>query len=390
MQLTERNVKIDYLAFTMPFCSLKSLETYPHGLNEWRKYGIYPTFHNHVSHKDAFFTDVIKGGKWCPSDDELNEQVQSYSTYSKDELERKINDLNREIYLARMHRLKLWLSAVFGLHLGPESDRGGYNYDCSAPLYSVDGGYEHLGMVFWGGNNDTIYIQISGEGCTHVFNGTSPHEIYNWLHHLDVTMLKRIDLAVDDFDGVFTVSAAMRDHKCEAFYGGKGPKPGLGISHKYHGNGSLQQEMITVGSRESRVYWRIYNKALEQKVDDIWHRSEAELKGFPLEILLDIEGAFTGLCEYAQQINPASPKTFQRSGVVRLAINSFESDVRWLRKQASKTIARIFHQLGNDYEAVFSSIVRKEHMDDLTLKFRTPDIYQNIVAQKFYNRECAF
>lgn len=54
MQLTERNVKIDYLAFTMPFCSLKSLETYPHELNEWRKYGIYPTFHNHVSHKDAF------------------------------------------------------------------------------------------------------------------------------------------------------------------------------------------------------------------------------------------------------------------------------------------------------------------------------------------------
>ncbi|KJX15748.1 hypothetical protein SG82_19325, partial [Enterobacter hormaechei subsp. xiangfangensis] len=83
-------------------------------------------------------------------------------------------------------------------------------------------------------------------------------------------------------------------------------------------------------------------------------------------------------------------KTFQRSGIVRLAINSFESDVRWLRKQASKTIARIFHQLGNDYEAVFSSIVRKEHMDDLTLKFRTPDVYQNIVAQKFYNRECAF
>lgn len=31
---------------------------------------------------------------------------------------------------------------------------------------------------------------------------------FNWLNHLDATMmLKRIDLAVDDFDGVFTVSA---------------------------------------------------------------------------------------------------------------------------------------------------------------------------------------
>ncbi|WP_240760355.1 DUF5069 domain-containing protein [Escherichia coli] len=116
-----------------------------------RKYGVYPTFHNHVSHKDAFFNDVIQGGKWCPSDEELNEQLQSVRTLSKAQIEQEIVRWNKEIYFARMHRLKLWLSAVFGLHLGPERDKGGFNYERSAPLYSVDGGYEHLGMVFWAG-----------------------------------------------------------------------------------------------------------------------------------------------------------------------------------------------------------------------------------------------
>jgi phage replication initiation protein len=274
--------------------------------------------------------------------------------------------------------------------MGPERDKGGYNYEFSANLYSVDGGYVQLGMVFWGGNNETLYVQINGTGCTHVFGGTSPTEIYNWLSHLDAVSLKRIDLAVDDHDGVFTVSSALRDHRAEAFYGGMGPKPGLGISHKYEGDGSLKQEMITVGSRFSRVYWRIYNKALEQQVEDTWHRSEAELKDFPIEVLLDIESAFTGLCDYAKQLNPAKPKKFHRANIVRHAINSFESDVRWLRKQVSRTVARLVNQLGHDYSAVISTIVRKEHMDDVMLRFNTSDIYQNIVAQKFYERECPF
>ncbi|STG68619.1 replication initiation factor family protein [Escherichia coli] len=68
--------------------------------------------------------------------------------------------------------------------------------------------------------------------------------------------------------------------------------------------------MYTFGSRQSRVYWRIYNKALEQKVSGTWNRSEVELKGVPVDVLLDIAGYFTGLCDYAAQINPAKPRKF--------------------------------------------------------------------------------
>lgn len=83
-----------------------------------------------------------------------------------------------------------------------------------------------------------------------------------------------------------------------------------------------------MGSRQFGVSWRIYNKALEQGVDDTWHRSEAELKAIPSEVLLDIQGTFTGLCAYAQQINPASPKFLKRANLVRREVNSFESNIK--------------------------------------------------------------
>lgn len=393
---TVRRVFIDHLAFTIQASALKNLETIQDVPQFWRKYGPLPRIQDFLPiRRSNYFREVVNPDTrtWLPDDDESNQIIGGISG-SREFTEQQIDLYQQALQAAYLKRLKIWLSSVFGLSLGPERDRGGFNYRFSASLFSDDGGYDLYGLVFWGGNNNTIYVQISGLGCSHVFAGTEPQHVFNWLNHLGVTTLKRIDLAVDDFDGVFTCEAAVRDHRSGAFYGGKGPRPGVANACKWDGRAELKQEMYTFGSRQSRVYWRIYNKALEQRVAGIWYRSEVELKRVPLEVLLDIAGVFTGLCEYAAQINPAKPKKFNPYqpdlSDERKAVKSFESQVQWLRKQCSKSIAKIFHLLGNDYEAVFTAIVRHEDIQDETIRLSMPDVYRQIVAAKFYNRDVPF
>lgn len=385
---TERTVKIDYLAATIPLSSMKFLETFDEKGHEWRKYGVLPVYGS-ILGKNSF-KERISNGYYCP---DLTEFPSIYSP-SKEEVEHRISVYETALNAAYMHRLKLWINSAFGLVIGQERDRGGYGYFYSAPLYSDDGGYALLGMIYWGGNNNTFYFQIDGHGCEHVFQGTTPKKIYKWLHHLQVTQLRRLDLCTDDFDGVFTVESAQLAHKDDAFYGGMGPRPSYEPRVKFDGNGNPILEQFNVGSRTSRVYWRIYNKALEQKVDDIWYRSEVELKHVPIEVLLDIAGTYTSLCDYSASINPSPRRPINifkpHLGDVVVAINHFESDVRWIRKQGSKTIARIFSQLGCDYEALFSAIVRPEHLSDESIRFDTPLVYQNLVAEKLKNRPCPF
>ncbi|ELD0486785.1 replication initiation factor domain-containing protein [Escherichia coli] len=375
--------------------ALKNLETIQDIPHFWRKYGRLPQVHDFFPVRRNYFREVVAPDTrtWLPDDSESNQIVEGISG-SREFIEHQMELYQQALQAAYLRRLKIWLSSAFGLSLGPERDRGGFNYRFSAPLFSDDGGYDLHGLVFWGGNNNTIYIQISGLGCSHVFAGTEPQHVFEWLNHLGVTTLKRIDLAVDDFDTVFTCDAAVRDHRYGAFYGGKGPFPGFANACKWDGRAELKQEMYTFGSRQSRVYWRIYNKALEQRVSGSWYRSEVELKGFPVGILLDVAGYFTGLCDYAKQLNPAEPRKFNPYqpdlSDEKKAIKSFESQVQWLRKQCSKSVAKLFHLLGNDYEAVFTAIVRHEDIQDENIRLSMPDVYRQIVADKFYNRDVPF
>nr|WP_284108101.1 hypothetical protein [Escherichia coli] len=163
-----------------------------------------PRLRDFLPGRDAFFRDVVDPETrcWVPDDAE-SDKICSGIFGDRALIEHQIEQYNQAVQAAYLHRLKIWLSSAFGLSMGPERDRGGFNYRCSAPLFSDDGGNNLHGFAFWGGNNNTVYIQISGLGCAHVFSGTEPQDVFKWLKHLNITTLKRIDLAVDDFDGVF-------------------------------------------------------------------------------------------------------------------------------------------------------------------------------------------
>ncbi|CDH24076.1 replication initiation factor domain-containing protein [Xenorhabdus bovienii] len=379
---TDRTVFIDWLDFTAPLSCMKDVHTFQEKGHEWRKYEYLPSF-RHYQH--SRFSDTI-------SDDYVFLPA-SHEVFSSaiEDLNRKAERYNRELLSCLHSRLKRFIAAVFGLFVGPARGIGGHFYEDSAILYSENGGNEKFGTLYWGGKhtNGTFYVQIGGKGCAHVFSGTTPEKIYRWFEHLDITSLRRLDLATDDYDCIFTPDAARAAYNDDAFYGGMGKRPKKSNWIEHEGDGSLSVDVFRVGSRKSRVYWRIYDKAVEQKVSGTWHRSEAELSEIPSEVLLDIQGTYTGLCAYAASINSAKPKKINR-GDGRKAIDAIEAKVSWLRKQASSSIAKLIHFFEGDTQAVLSMIVRDDHISDLNLKLDLPPIYQTLINEKLGVSICPF
>lgn len=370
----DRAVIVDYLAFSAPLSVMKDVHTFQEKGFEWRKFQYLPSYRHYQCSNIYQISDGY---------DDIPDEISSIMT--EEQKEKYYTDL----YLCYFSRLKRWISSVFGLVVGIPRGKGGFAYQESAVLYSDEGGDTQFGMLYWGGNKETFYIQISGKGCTHVFSGITPKKIYKWLIHLDIYRVNRLDLATDDYDGIYTCQSALTAYQDDAFYGGKGPKPKLETTRAIDSDGCPTKEIVSIGSRQSRVYWRIYNKALEQKVSGIWYRSEVELKDISTDVLLNIASIYTGLCAYSAQINPSKPQSIPKL-LGRKAIDSIESKVKWLRKQASANIAKVFHFFNGDINTVLSMIIREEHINDMNLKFDIPPIYQSLMNEKLKTNQYPF
>lgn len=185
----DRAAIVDYLAFSAPLSVMKDVHTFQEKGFEWRKFQYLPSYRHYQCSNIYQISDGY---------DDIPDEISSIMT--EEQKEKYYTDL----YLCYFSRLKRWISSVFGLVVGVPRGKGGFAYQESAVLYSDEGGDTQFGMLYWGGNKETFYIQISGKGCTHVFSGITPKKIYKWLIHLDIYRVKRLDLATDDYDGIYT------------------------------------------------------------------------------------------------------------------------------------------------------------------------------------------
>ncbi len=208
----DRSVCIDYLAGSASLSVMKNVDSFPEKGFEWRKFQYLPSYRHYQNSSIYTCLETYQG---IP---EVN-----HSQLTEEQQSRYFEDL----YNCYFSRLKTWIASVFGLAVGVPRGKGGFAYQDSAILYSDEGGSERMGMLYWGGNKDTFYFQISGSGCAHVFSGTTPQKIHKWFKHLEITRLKRLDLATDDYDGIYTCNAALSAYRDDAFYGGKGPNQKL-------------------------------------------------------------------------------------------------------------------------------------------------------------------
>ena len=277
--------------------------------------------------------------------------------------------------------LKVFVSHVLGLSLSAPLDKPFHFYENSFNLISNDG-EQFCGKVGIGGNNNTVHFQISGTGCKHVLARRSLFSLHHYLSNvLGITKLSRVDIAYDDYDGIFDCEYALKAAYEDAFrVNPRGRSPVVDDQRKFHFGESFndrqfEKEQISIGSRQSPVYWRIYNKALEQKVTDIgvtWYRSEVELKKWDIDILLNLAGGFAALNDFARSIESSKPFSAKRSPYKRPVLDLLTSTF-WLRRQYGKLLNDLVLFFDGDLDKVISSVSRGGH------KLGFPSTYKKLV-----------
>lgn len=367
---TPEQVKIDYLTFTFPLSQLKNChkalgEPVPNGVAKEVRRNKEKSLLQRCVRAPRFPTPPV----FNPTIAINNEQMSDY------------NDAFRYVYINYLEDcLRIFTNRVLGLSLSAPRGLGFQFYSDSMKLTTATG-EDFCGFVGIGGNNDTVHFQINGTGCKHMFSKMQPWALHDWLTNvLGVTTLARVDLAYDDFDGLFDCEYARKAWMDNAFRTnarGRGPSltPGHSIQSMDGGIPVYSKEQYSIGSRTSRVYWRIYNKALEQNLDEtglIWYRSEVELKKWNIDVLLNPSGAFAAICAFSASIATSKPFNTKPQPTKRAALDVLAS-AYWMRRQYGKILNSLIEFHDGDIETVIGSLVRDN------LKFTFPDTHGKLV-----------
>lgn len=262
--------------------------------------------------------------------------------------------------------LKIFANQVLGLSLS--APRGlSFNFYTDSMKLTSPNGDDFCGFVGIGGNENTVHFQINGTGCKHLFERRPPWSVHDWLSNvLGVTTLARVDLAYDDFDGIFDCDYAMKAVYDDAFRTAvRGRSPSVEPDNRFTidfktGNKIFSKEQLLVGSRSSRVYWRIYNKALEQNLAEsglIWYRSEAELKKWDVDVLLDPCGAFAAINDFSASISTSKPFNTKRQPTKHAALDLL-NQVYWMKKQYGKILNSLLASVNGDVEKALGMVIR--------------------------------
>lgn len=283
-------------------------------------------------------------------------------TLDAEDYQRQLDNYLHDHYNAVYQRIFLFFDRIFGLSVGPVRSRGMQGYSHSCRLFSADGKHE-CGWLMFGGDNQkgTAHVQLSGVGCTHLFRSTTSYLLWNTLRGLGVTRLSRIDLCFDDFTGNFSTDYATTAYKDRAFLTGKGGANQVFSPYRPMKGDVLEGDTVYIGKRSSRIFWRVYDKALEQKLEGVsWYRSEVELKKVTVDVLSDVDAYFAGLCDYSASLLSHHierlkklPPDERRAEENMLPCLQLLSKVKRVRRQFSKIAGEVLDVFNGDVNAAF-------------------------------------
>ncbi|POB87408.1 phage replication protein, partial [Vibrio vulnificus] len=189
-KFTADSVHIDYLCFTFAVKDLRHCCNAVSRLHKHEEYkGLKPKglLQRHFT-APAFPTPPVFNPTLATGHDEIEAYNNAF-------------DICYRNYLEQC--LRIFVNQVLGLSLSAPRGLGFQFYTESMKLTSPTG-EDFCGFVGIGGNNDTVHFQINGKGCKHVFNRRPPWSLHDWLTNvLGVQSLARVDLAYDDYDGIF-------------------------------------------------------------------------------------------------------------------------------------------------------------------------------------------
>lgn len=309
--------------------------------------------------------------KWTPL------PKRTYSKVKCPELKQELIDNYRAEYQAViMRRVSDFCDRILGVRLSTPRGKGLHGYDESKTILGKTAPVK-LGFVGFGGNENTIYFQFSGEGCKHLFEKISPFVMHFWLTQvLNVQTLNRIDLAYDDFDGNYTTRHAEIAYNDDAFKNPRGGRVPLFSILRPRVGKTIQGDTVNIGSRKSSTYWRIYDKSLEQGLENVtWYRNEVELKKVNVDVLKNPAKSFAGVCPYSASINLDKGITF--TSLTKKVALDFNGRLKWAKRQVGGTLSDVLDSFDGDIEQAFLAVV-----DVTKSKFRLTDSAKSLLNDK--------
>ena len=152
------------------------------------------------------------------------------------------------------------------------------------------------GKVHYGGQRDTILVELNGTGCMAALPGWE-NRLYEFLSKCIRPKITRVDVAHDFFNGEYTPYQAMLDHD-NGHYDVHNMRPKSECRGTAWRNDDGSGKTFYIGKRGNSKFTRVYEKGRQfGDVSSPWVRFETEFRSGDIEIPLDMllySGSYLG------------------------------------------------------------------------------------------------
>lgn len=249
-----------------------------------------------------------------------------------------------------------------------------------------------------GGQNETVFISLTGNGCKLAELGWE-QRLYDFLNTAVGAKISRIDLAHDDLKGAYSsFDWANQKESDDAFVLSKTRnRPGCTIAGEFkHGDPYNKGLTLYVGNRKNGKLIRCYEKGKQLgDPNSKWFRSELEIHSkkrvIPFDVLLDPTGFFCGAYPYCLELitlakkhwGDTMPQTLQRMPAVKQETKvSLFRVIQIFKNQFGKhlkSLGEIFTKPDDkpNYEKIFKMLVTSKEENYYPKRLRLPANYFN-------------
>jgi DNA relaxase NicK len=263
-----------------------------------------------------------------------------------------------------------------------------------------------LGHINVGGNKkkdgaDTWQIYLNGSGMQYINVRNMITKVYDLVCEFDMD-IKRVDVALDDYEGVCSVDTVLKMYNKNLFTG-RGKKPKLNQVGDWQSG--ADGRTVYVGSRQSVYYHRSYEKG-KQKFGSVitkadkkrikksgvkinWVRHELEIKtagvtNIPREVLMNPDMAFCNNKARTEIYNRVTKSNMTKNKglyCLRAKANIFnEKAIAWMQTVSGVGV-RIYHLFHVKFAHIENELERAEHLVKVLTDQVTQKNYEQFVAK---------
>lgn len=144
----------------------------------------------------------------------------------------------------------------------------------------------HISVLYNGTDEMGVHVILSGKGCREYEANCTLLELMDRIMLYD-GKCTRIDMAMDDKTGSLIPFDKIKEAVHKGYVCSRWKTSTEYIKRKLQ-DGEIIGQTINIGSRKSKMFMRIYDKAMEQGLSIPWFRIEMEIRDERAETLQDI------------------------------------------------------------------------------------------------------